>query len=217
MHFHRFCTPRAAHALIALLCIATSIPVRAQDIDGAAQRAATLRVRPGDRIDLHFLREPQLTGSFSVNEKGEASFPKLGAINVAHMTSAQLQDTLRTRYSEFLRAPEFEVAVLRRVVVNGEVKVPNVYLVDVSSTVRDVIAKAGGLTESGSASRVWIVRSGKRQSVKGWERGEGPTMDLVSGDQVLVGRKSWLELNFLPAVSTAVVVTTLVLQIRRRG
>src|SRR5204862_36777 len=83
---------------------------------------------------------------------------------------AQLQDTLRTRYSEFLRDPELEVAVLRRVVVNGEVKVPNVYLVDVSSTVRDVIAKAGGLTESGSASRVSIVRDGKRLSVKGWER-----------------------------------------------
>ena len=54
-----------------------------------------------------------------------------------------------------------------------------------------------------------IVREGTRISAKGWERDQGARMDLLSGDQVLVGRKPWLLINIFPVVSTAVVLITL--------
>lgn len=186
----------------------------AQNVEDAARRAARDRLRPGDRIELQFRRDRELNSSVSVNERGEAVFPKLGTLDVAHVTIAGLQDTLRARYSEFLRSPELEVTVLRRVVVNGEVRMPNVYMLDVSSSVRDAIARAGGLLETGNRKNVTIIRGDRSTKVKDWERSQGPETDLQSGDQIIVGRKNWLVLNALPVISTSVIVIGLIRSLR---
>jgi polysaccharide export outer membrane protein len=199
-------------ALAFALCFCTARILAAQDVaDSIARRAATARVRPGDQISVKFLREPQMSAAVGVNERGEAAFPKLGMLQVAQLTIAQVEDTLRSRYAEYLRAPELDITVLRRVTVIGEVKQPNVYYVDMTSTVRDAIARAGGLTENGAAGRVSIIREGRRISAKGWDREQGGSrrLDLLSGDQVLVGRKPWVLINIFPVVSTAVVLITL--------
>ncbi|HEU4997295.1 MAG TPA: polysaccharide biosynthesis/export family protein [Gemmatimonadaceae bacterium] len=197
----------------ALIVCVPSVAVGQTGTESAAQRAAATRPRAGDQIVLNFLREPQLNANLGINERGEAVFPKLGILRVSPLTISQLEDTLRTRYAEFLRAPELQVLVMRRIVVNGEVKLPNVYMLDGASTVRDAVARAGGVTEFGSKGKVAIVRDGKRIPVKGWESDQGPASDLQSGDQVVVGRKSWLIMNMLPVISTAVLVTSFTLQV----
>ena len=189
-------------------------PLGAQTVEEAARRAATARVRPGDRIELQFRRDRELNSSVNVNERGEAVFPKLGSLHVADVTISGLQDTLTTRYSEFLRSPELDVRVLRRVVVNGEVRVPNVYMLDVTSGVRDAVAQAGGLLETANKKKITIVRDGTETRVKSWERSQGPETDLQSGDQIIVGRKSWLTLNALPVISTSVIVIGLIRSLR---
>lgn len=197
----------------AVLCVALAgaSPAHAQDaVADAAMRAASARLRPGDRIELQFRRDRELNSSVMVNERGEAVFPKLGAINVSNVTIGGLQDTLKVRYSEFLRTPEMDVSVLRRVTVNGEVRIPNVYMVDVTSTVRDAIARAGGLIETSNKNKVFVIRGSERTQVKGWETSQGAETDLQSGDQIIVGRKSWLTLNALPVISTSVIVIGLI-------
>ena len=202
--------------LALILVLSLGRVAHAQDgVEGAARRAAATLVRSGDHIALHFLREPQLSGELLVDERGNAAFPKIGLLHVSQLTIGALQDTLRARYSEFLRVPELEVVVLRRVVINGEVKIPNVYLVDGTSTVRDVIARAGGVTEFGNKNNVAIVRDGKRARVKNWEGDQGPGFDLQSGDQIIVGRKNWLIMNSLSVISTGVLVASFVLSHRR--
>jgi len=203
-----------ARAVLALAIV--SFPALGQDtVEDAARRAAQSRIRPGDRIELQFRRDRELNSSINVNERGEAVFPKLGIIDVADVTIAGLEDTLRTRYSEYLRTPELEVSVLRRVVVNGEVRVPNVYMLDVTSGVRDAIARAGGLLETANKNKVSVVRDGQRVTVRGWETSRGIETDLRSGDQVIVGRKSWLTLNALPVISTSVIVIGLIQSLKK--
>lgn len=201
--------------LVASVILLAGYPCGAQSSADVAMRAASTRVSPGDRIELHFLRDRELSGGVTVNERGEAVFAKLGVLRVDSLTIAQLKDTLRIRYSEYLRSPELEVNVLRRVVVNGEVRVPNVYMVDVNSTVRDVIARAGGVTENGNRNNVVIVREGQRLNARGWDRENAPLLDLHSGDQVVVGRKNWFVINALPAISTAVLLGSFVYTVRR--
>jgi polysaccharide biosynthesis/export protein VpsN len=206
-------SPNVWRVVALALVFASALPgaMRAQSaVEDIARRAASAKLRPGDRIELQFRRDRELNASIGVNERGEAVFPKLGTLDVAEMTIAQLQDSLRTGYGTYLRYPEFEVSVLRRVTVNGEVKVPNVYLMDLTSSVRDAIARAGGAIETANRNRVYIIRNGERLRVKDWDRKEGPQFDLVSGDQILVGRKSWLTLNALPLVSTSVIVIGLI-------
>lgn len=213
-----FPTGRAAGALL-LLSVALSSPLAGQNgprVDDAARRAATTFPRPGDQIALSFLRDRELNATVQVNERGEAAFPKIGILQVTRLTIGALQDSLRARYSEYLRLPEFEVTVLRRIVVNGEVKAPNVYMVDGASTVRDVIARAGGVTESGNRRNVAIIRDGQRIKVHGWDRADPGTTDLQSGDQIVVGRKNWLVMNALPVISTGVLVASFVISNMRR-
>ena len=198
------------------LLVFVPVPATAQAGMSAASRVTATAVRPGDRIALHFLREPGLSETLEVNSRGEAAFPKLGVLQVGDMTIGSLVDTLRARYSEYLRVPELEIQVLRRVTVNGEVRVPNVYLVDGAATVRDVIAQAGGVTETGNKNNVSIVRDGTRIPVRDWETSTGPDADLHSGDQVIVGRKNWLVMNSLSVVSTAVLVTSFILSVLKK-
>jgi polysaccharide export outer membrane protein len=201
----------------AVVLLALARPAIGQAADGAksaAERAAAGRLQRGDRILLRVVREPELSDSVFVTERGDAAFPKIGTINVVAMTIAELQDTLRARYAEFLRAPAIQVVVLRRVVVNGEVRNPNVYFVDVSTTLRDVIARAGGFTDNGDRRKVAIVRGEQRIPAPRWDSDGGSAGDLLSGDQVYVGRKNWWVINALPAISTAVVLGSFILSLR---
>jgi protein involved in polysaccharide export with SLBB domain len=205
---------RSGHFLVAFLLF-WSVPARAQDgVGEVARRAAAQLVRPGDHVQLTFMLDRELSGDVTVDERGDAVFPKLGAVNVGRLTIAQVQDTLRARYSEYLRDPDLQVTVLRRVTVNGEVRMPNVYMVDVTSTVRDAIARAGGLLETAKGSKVTIVRGAQRIRVNEWQHEDGPRVDLQSGDQVVVPRKSWLELNSLSVISTSVIVIGLIRSLR---
>lgn len=201
---------------MALLFMAAGRGAFAQDgIEEAARRAATAKIRPGDRIELRFLTARELSGQVSVNERGEAVFPKIGITEVSRLTIAELPDILRKRYGEFFRAPELDVLVLRRVVVNGEVRAPSIYFLDIASGVRDAIAAAGGVLETGNKGNVVVVRGSTRRKVNGWEQEQGPNMDLQSGDQVIVGRKPWLVLNALPVISTSVIVVGLIRSLRK--
>ena len=203
-----------AHGLlIAVLCAPPSL--RAQDaIADAARRAASARLKPGDHIELQFRLDPSLNGSIVVDPFGHAVFPRLGSLDVAQITIGALPDTLRNRFSEYLRNPEMDVSVLRRVTVNGEVRQPNVYMLDVTSTVRDAIAHAGGLLETANRHNVYIVRGSQRLKVPNWEHSTGTDVDLLSGDQLIVGRQSWLVLNALPVISTSVIVVGLIRSLR---
>lgn len=201
-------------ALCSTVFLALELEAQNGSGSGVALRVAEQTIRPGDRIDLKFLRDVELNGSVSVNEKGEAVFPKVGVIDVDAIRIGHLRDTLAARYAEFLRNADLEVTVLRRVVVNGEVKMPDVYYIDANSSVRDAIARAGGMLETANKKKVRIVRDGRVLKASGWQTNLGPQNDLLSGDQIVVHRQRWIVLNALPVISTSVIVIGLIRSIR---
>jgi protein involved in polysaccharide export with SLBB domain len=180
------------------------------------RRAASEHPQPGDRVWLHVWREQKLSDTVMVDERGEVMLPKIGIVKASALTIGEFRDTVRTRFAEFFRDSPIELVVLRRVAVNGEVAKPNVYYVDVTTTLRDVIARAGGITDAGSAKKVTIIRDGRRIAVPGWQQDRSASSDLRSGDQVVVGRKSWIAMNALPALSVTTVVASLIISLARR-
>lgn len=178
-------------------------------------RAVTAHPRPGDRVWFHVWREPKLSDTVMVDERGDVMLPKIGIVNASALTIGAFRDTVRVRIAEFLRDSPIELVLLRRVAVNGEVARPNVYYVDVTTTVRDVIARAGGLNEAANTNNVVVIRDGQRIPVHDWQRDRSTNSDLRSGDQVVVGRKSWLSMNMLPALSVTTGVGYLLLVIIR--
>ena len=178
-------------------------------VERAALRNAALRPEAGDRIRLKIHREEELSDSaILVDAHGDAVFPKLGVVPVGQFTLATLRDSLRVRYAKFLREPEVDVVVLRRIAVSGEVRSPNVIFIAPSATLRDAIAQAGGLTGDGDAKRLRVVRDGVSMRVPDWRRADGDAFQLRSGDQVVVGAKPWLVRNALGLASTAAIVVS---------
>jgi polysaccharide export outer membrane protein len=204
-------------ALALPLTVAAQQPAQQGDtVPDFVRRAANEHPQPGDRVWLHVWREQKLSDTVMVDERGEVMLPKIGIVKASAMTIGEFRDSVRTRFAEYFRDAPVELVVLRRVAVNGEVAKPDVYYVDVTTTLRDVIARAGGITEAGNAKKVTIVRGGQRIAVPNWQQDRSVSSDLRSGDQVVVGRRSWLAMNALPALSVTTVVASLIISLARR-
>jgi protein involved in polysaccharide export with SLBB domain len=182
----------------------------------AARAAASVAIAVGDRIALKVWREPWLSDSaIIVDERGDVLLPRVGSVRVAGRSIASVQDSVAARLGEFLRNPSVKVTVFRRVSVQGEVRAPNLYYVDVTTSLRELLALAGGVTENGSADAITIVREGRRLPQGAWRDGAAMATVLQSGDQIVVGRRSWLSRNALAAVSTAGLVLSVLLPVLR--
>ena len=199
----------------ALLTCAHALP--AQTTAASQPRtAAGGEIRAGDKLMLRVWREPSLSDSLVVDERGDVVLPRVGVYRVAGMTAEALRDTLTTRLAAILRDPAVDVRVLRRVTVTGEVRKPNVYFVDGSTSLRELIAVAGGISEVGDPNRVEIVRGGERTRAGKWHEVSVSDRPVYSGDEVSVGRRSWLSRNALTAVSSVAVAASVLISALRR-
>jgi protein involved in polysaccharide export with SLBB domain len=184
-------------------------------VETAAVRAASSRPQPGDRLFVHIVGEPLLSDTVTVNERGEIALAKLGVLNIGRLSIGDVQDTVRARYARLIRDAAVEVNVFRRIAVNGAVKNPDVYLVDLSTTLRDVIARAGGIADNGDRGKVYIVRNGDRIHVQHWESDATRASDLQSGDQIVVDRQAWWKSNIFSLTSTAVLIASFAISLMR--
>ena len=189
---------------------------------GEVARAATAVGDPsraigvGDRVLLRVWQEPTWSDSLQVGTDGDLVLPRIGRFHAAGMDPAALRDTIQRRLGVYLRDPSVDVVVLRRVAVLGEVRKPDVYFVDAVSTLRDVLARAGGLTDDANPNRVEIVRDGERTKLGRWETIASTTVPVHSGDEIQVGRRSWIARNTVSAISSvAVAVSVLITALRR--
>ncbi|HEY4215963.1 MAG TPA: polysaccharide biosynthesis/export family protein [Gemmatimonadaceae bacterium] len=165
----------------------------------------------GDDVVVTVFREKDLSARVFVDEANDLALPKLGVISVGTLTSDMLRDSLRARYATFLREPAVDVRAMRRVTVNGAVLKPDVYFVDPSMALRDVVARAGGVTSEGNMKDVSIVRGGIRTPFPNWSTGPQGQEALRSGDEVLVGRRSWVSLNIGAVIGVAGLLTSLLI------
>jgi polysaccharide export outer membrane protein len=165
---------------------------------GPPAAVSVASLRPGDAVKLLIWREPDLSGSYTVDEKGLATLPLLGTMPVAGVNPEVLRAQLLEGYRRYLLNPSIEVVFMHRVRILGAVLKPGLYPVDATMTVADALALAGGPTEGGSKDKVDIVRDGQR--VQTDLRQDTPLADtpLQSGDQIFVPERRWLTRN--PAI-----------------
>jgi protein involved in polysaccharide export with SLBB domain len=162
---------------------------------------ANTPLKAGDRVAVKVWSNPDLAGTFTVGISGQVALPKIGLLAADQMDAGVLQDSIIRAYTALVRDPAVEVQVLRRVGVVGEVRQPGIYYSDLSMTVADVIAQAGGLTESGSPARV-VVRRGAQEIRVDERDGRNPLGAIHSGDQIVVGRRGFWARNPGLLVST---------------
>lgn len=176
---------------------------------GSSVEAEDGSVLPGDRIRIAIWNEPAMSNDYHVDERGHVVLPKVGSLEVRGLDPAGARERIHEAYSRYLENPSVQVTVLRRIGVHGEVKAPTVYWLDVTMSVRDAIALAGGVTPQGEEDEITLVRGEERLELEG--EGTAALVDagLSSGDQIVVGRKSWFRLNAPIVLSTGVSLLSL--------
>ena len=202
---------RAGIALAVLVgCVTIPATGVAAQTSGVASASAE-GLEPGDLVRLKIWREPDLSGDFRVDEKGMTVFPKLGPMNVQHVSLDSLHTELVTRYTRYLQSPSVEVTFLRRVNIVGEVKSPGLYHVDPTMTLPDVLALAGGITPDGDVRKVELIRRGSR-SVSHLTQGVSlADSTLRSGDQLRVAQRGWIARNAAATLAAGITGAALVL------
>lgn len=124
------------------------------------------RVGPQDILSITVWDHPELTipaGEFrsptaaghKVGSDGRFFFPYAGKIQAAGRTTSQIRRDLENKLAKYITKPQVGVAIAayrsQQAYISGQVLKPGVLPVnDVPLTVRDIIAKSGGLTKKAS-------------------------------------------------------------------
>jgi len=143
----------------------------------AAARSATLSpvpedieklaLAPGFLIGLNVLDEPDLAGSYRVDQDGNVILPVLGTLHVAGLTGTQANALIRQKLIDDgeLKNPQVTLNMLEytvpQVTILGEVVSPGKYPLLTGHSLEDVLALAGG-PNSLAGNEVEITRASAR-------------------------------------------------------
>lgn len=118
---------------------------------------------PGDVVEINIIALPNLPTTYPIRIDGAFYLAPVGDVPAAGKTLGQLESYLKQRLAQEMRRPQFRLGIKEvapnRMTVLGEVLQPGSYQLRPGSTVLDLIASAGGLTERADASEGQLIRS----------------------------------------------------------
>jgi len=151
-----------------------------------------------DVLQILFRYDSDLTTEVTVRPDGMISLPMLSDVHAAGLTPEQLRDKVTESAKRFIEDPAVTVIVRtinsRKVFITGEVARPGPYNLTASTTVVQLIAMAGGLTEFADKGKITVMRmeNGKPISFKfnykdvSSGRNLKQNIELRPGDTVIV-------------------------------
>ena len=126
-------------------------------------------LRVGDELILHVTSLPELPSSYTVRVDGYFFHPLIGEVKAIGRTLGDLRAELQKKLAKELRKPEFRLGIRQvakhQVAVLGEAQKQGAFEVGLGSTVLDVIAQAGGLTEKADRETAVLLRGNQRLEV----------------------------------------------------
>ena len=142
---------------------------------------------PGETVRVVVFGQTQLTGEFTVNDRGNISVPLLGDIPATNETTDELARDISSQLEDkkILLNPSVSVEVVRYrpVFVLGEVQKPGQYPYEPGMTALTLVAIAGGFTYRAQTGYVSVLRKNDGHVVEGRApRGE----EIQPGDVVTV-------------------------------
>lgn len=117
----------------------------------APATAAVYQVGPADVLGIKVFGEEALSNSYTVDSDGSITFPLIGRVQVAGLTTRQIEERLTKMLAgDYLRRPQVSVEIAtfrsRFIFVLGEVRNPGKYNIQGPQTLLEVIAHAGSTT-----------------------------------------------------------------------
>jgi polysaccharide export outer membrane protein len=181
--------------LAALLGVA---PHAAAAQSPSAHVPAEYVIGPDDQLSIVFWREKDMTTDVVVRPDGKISLPRLNEITAGGRTPDQLREAIAAEAGRYFEDPTVAVIVKqinsRKVFITGQVEKPGPYLLTGPTTVIQLIAMAGGLTEFAEDKHIVVMRNDTGQPASLQfnyrdvlnRKNLGQNVELRPGDTVLV-------------------------------
>ena len=139
--------------------------------------AAPPQFAPGDTLELTVAGQDSLGGEQIVDEQGVVRVGLIGDVKVAGRTERQVEAEITTALKKFIRKPRVRVKLAKlaeyKVSVLGDVRRPQVYMLERGATVLDALLGAGGPTVDGEQAELTLIRAGKSEIL--------PLSELMAG------------------------------------
>jgi polysaccharide export outer membrane protein len=120
------------------------------------------RLGPGDSLTLRTFNQPQLSGTFDVDDSGMIDLPLLGLVSAAGLTApalaASIEAELRSKNLILAASVAVEIAKYRPFYILGEVTTPGQYPYRPGMTVLTAISIAGGFTYRAEQDYAGVTR-----------------------------------------------------------
>jgi polysaccharide export outer membrane protein len=137
----------------------------AQQPGSPTPSATPLTIGSGDLLEITMYDNPDLSGRFRVDEKGDISVPLLGRVHVQGETAEEIGTSIEKRYvdADILKPLESHATVFiaeyatQGILVSGDVRTPGLYPALGLRMLHDVMTAAGGVSPT-SSSKVTITR-----------------------------------------------------------
>lgn len=134
--------------------------------------SATPAIQQGQIIKITVYREPDLSGSFEVDDTGSITYPLIGRLVTAGKTAQEVREDVATGLKKFIIDPQVSVTLevkksdkgqvsgsVSSMTVLGEVRSPGTYESEHNLTLTKLIAMAGGSTPTADTKKVKVIRT----------------------------------------------------------
>jgi polysaccharide export outer membrane protein len=177
----------AVVATVFTVAACDTAPAGFDGLTAALPGTSSYVLAPGDRLKINVFNEPDLTGEFQIDDKGNIAFPLIGEITAGGLAlddfRTSLVEHLRNGY---VRQPRVTVDIVNYQPINiiGEVRNAGQYPYRPGVSAQDVAAIAGGYTYRANQHKIYVTR-GQAQKPITVELDEGHFL-ILPGDTIKI-------------------------------
>lgn len=137
----------------------------------AADRSGTVKLGPGDLIELSVYNVPELATKARVSNAGDVYLPLIDYVHVGGLSQEEAQAVIEKRLEDggFVRSPHVTIfvdeATSQGVTVLGEVGKPGIYADPADRKLYEVISEAGGFTPAASR-KIAVIRRNQTEPIR---------------------------------------------------
>jgi polysaccharide export outer membrane protein len=151
-------------------------------------------LQPGDRLEINIFSLPDLERQYQIRADGTFYHTYAGEVQASGKTLKQVNAILTQRFKKQLRSPEFRIGVVQmaeaEATVTGEVHNTGKFKFGPGTSVIDLIAMAGGLSDKADRDSAVLHRAGKEipLNLNPSGQAEMARMMVRSGDIIFINR-----------------------------
>jgi polysaccharide export outer membrane protein len=177
---------------------ATTTPQKPDDATKESEQDTSVKLGPGDLIEVGVYNVPELTSKVRVSLNGDIYLPLIDYVHVEGLTQEEAQALIEKRLADggFVRSPHVTIfvdeATSQGVTILGEVGKPGIYPDVASRRLYDVVSQAGGFSQAASR-KIAVIRRNQAEPIRielphNLADDQSANIEILPGDTITVPR-----------------------------